>query len=102
MGRLHPFQPAWLMRWCIVTLVLSTKVVQKRKDCKAVSLRNIVTQDVPDVPDVLVLRTSSGQKNILSGRSRTRTSSRYWGSILYGEGCRSCTVLAIAVTVTTP
>ena len=43
-----------------------------------------------------VLRT---KKFISSGRFRTRTSSRYWGSILHGEGCRSCTVFALTVTV---
>ena len=38
-------------------------VTPQRERARATAV-DIVTQDVPDVPDVLVLRTSSGQKNI--------------------------------------
>ena len=63
----------------------------------------IVAQDGPGRTGPSRTNTVRDVKNsTLSGRLRTRMSLGYWGSVLYGEGCRICIVLALALTVNNP
>ena len=58
--------------------------------------------DVQDGPGRSRTRTSSGQKILVFRTVQDEDVLNIFGSMLSGEGCRSCTVLALAVTVIKP